>query len=295
MTTLGDVEQQGEERLGLLLRRCRTRIRPERASLGPYLRSPGRIGKAVTQEEVAEAVGICREWYTRMERERTIRVSARILARIADLLMMEPGERAALFRLAVPELRSISLTDQTTAILEAFGSLRRLMRRLWAATTEAEALTLAREHGMTMLSSDAMVTFTRVGEGHWIRAVTGDDGDDRGERFHALIRDCWGAAGIDDLQCYTLMTHPGDVITGAERNSRFPEIGAKVHRALEAVAYPDASFAMGHVRSRRGFVGRIQVLHHTLHPYSDLERMLLGALANLTSLTLCDSVASQSA
>jgi transcriptional regulator with XRE-family HTH domain len=287
---LAEAEEQGEERLGVLLRRCRERVRAERASLGPYLRLTKRIGKAVTQEEVAESVGISREWYTKMECDRPVRVSARVLSRIADALMMDPPERAALFRLAVPELRSTSLMDRTTAILDTLGSLRHLMRRLWAATSEAEALRLVREHGTTMLSSDAMVTFTRLGEGRWDRAVTGDDDDDRGERFHALIGVRCCATVIDDLQCYTLMAQPGELITAAERNARFPEIGAEAQRALDAARYPDATMAMAHIRSRRGLVARIQVLHHTGHPYSELERAQLSALANLTSLALQDAV-----
>lgn len=285
---LEKAEEQGEERIGALLRRCRARLRADRATLGPYLRLTKRIGKAVTQEEVAESVGISREWYTRMECDRPVRVSARVLSRIADALMMDPAERAAFFRLAVPELRSTSLTDRTTAILDAFGSLRDLMRRLWAATSEAEALRLAREHGTTMLSSDAMVTFTRLGEGRWVRAATGADDDDRGERFHALIRERCCAAVIDDLYCYTLMAQPGELMTAAERNARFPEIAAEVRRVLHAVRYPDATMAMAHIRSGRGLVARIQVLHHTGHPYSELERAQLGALANLTSLALRD-------
>ena len=44
------------EGLGGLLKRCRRRISPERPSLGLFLRMPGRIGKAVTQEEVAGGV-----------------------------------------------------------------------------------------------------------------------------------------------------------------------------------------------------------------------------------------------
>jgi transcriptional regulator with XRE-family HTH domain len=289
---LEEAEEQGAERLGVILRRCRARLDAERTALGPYLRHAKRIGKAVTQEEVAETVGISREWYTRMERDCPVRVSARVLSRIADALMMEPAERAAFFRLAVPELSVTSLTDRATAILDAFGSLRHLMRRLWAATSEAEALRLVREHGKMMLSSDAMVTFTRLGEGRWVRAVTSDDDDDRGEQFHALIRRRCCTAVIDDFQCYTLMVQPGELITSPERNALFPDIAAEARRTLDAVRYPDVSFAMAHIRSQPGLVARVQALHHTRHSYSDLERMQLGALANLASLALRDAISS---
>lgn len=86
---------------------------------------------------VRSAVGISRIWYATLENERP---ACGDPARIAEALMMDPAERGTLFRLAIPALRSASLTDTSTAILDAFGSLRRLMRRLWAATSEAEAL-----------------------------------------------------------------------------------------------------------------------------------------------------------
>src|ERR1700676_4188865 len=74
--------------VGSLLRRCRLRIAPERPSLGPHLRLPLRIGRTVSQEEVAEAVGISREWYVRMERGRSANPSNATLSALADALMM---------------------------------------------------------------------------------------------------------------------------------------------------------------------------------------------------------------
>jgi transcriptional regulator with XRE-family HTH domain len=146
------------ERRGALLKRYRLRLNPEITSLGPFLRLPVRNGKMPTQEEIAEAVGISRQWYALLESCQSVRVSARILARIAEALMLSPGERAELFRRALPELRSVVLTDHSTAMLDAFGKLRRLTRRLWCATTVAEALSVVREYAMTQLGPDLMVT-----------------------------------------------------------------------------------------------------------------------------------------
>ncbi|HYZ17548.1 MAG TPA: helix-turn-helix transcriptional regulator [Candidatus Acidoferrum sp.] len=270
-----------------LLRRCRTRIDPERLSLGPYLRRPMRVGRAVSQEELSEAAGITRQWYGMLEADRAIRVSAAALSRIADALMMDPVERAALFRLAVPELRSTSLTDRSRAVLAAFGSFRHVTRRLWAATTEAEALTLVREYGMTQFAPDEMVTYTRVGESRWDRATTGDlDADDRGKQFFALIRERWGPAVIDDLQCYTLLAQPGELMTRAEIDARFPNVAATAREALDAVGWADMSFAMANIRPQRASAARILALHATAHAFSDLERAQLSTLADLTSLAL---------
>ncbi|MDB5040630.1 MAG: DNA-binding protein [Candidatus Eremiobacteraeota bacterium] len=288
--------QDEQERLSGLLKRCRARIGPERPSLGQCLRPPMRIGKAVSQEEVAEVVGISRQWYLMMESDRAARVSATVLARIADALMMDPAERAALFRLAVPELRSASLTDRSTAMLDAFGSLRLLTRPLWAATTEAEALTVVREYAMTQLAPVAMLTCTRVGEGRWDLAATGDsDNADRMKRLEAFVRERWGAAAIDDLCCYTLMVRPGELMTRSEREARFPDLAAKERPALEVVGLDDHSFAMASIQSQRGFVGRLAVLHTTTaRTYSEIELAQLSTLADLTSLALSGCVSSGS-
>ena len=185
--SLPNSTQEEPKRLSALVKRCRARIPPDSASLGPYLRLPVHVGQAVSQEEVAEAVGITRHWYSMMERGRGERFSSAVLGRIADALMMDPTERAALFHLAVPEIRSTSLTDRSTAMLEAFGSLRRVTRLLWAASAETEALTIIREYAMTELAPDLMLRLNQS------LAVAGER---------------WGPSAIDDILCYTLMARP---------------------------------------------------------------------------------------
>jgi hypothetical protein len=137
--------------------------------------------------------------------------------------MMDPTERATLFRLALPELRAASLTATSTAILDAFGSYRGLMRRLWAATTEAEALTITREHAMTQLAPTRMQTCTRIGEGCREYASTGDGVDaDSTRRTDARFRAHLGDAAIDDILFYTLMAQPGEVMTRSQRTAVSP-------------------------------------------------------------------------
>jgi transcriptional regulator with XRE-family HTH domain len=291
MRGLERAEQHEGERLGGLLRRCRTRIGPERSSLGTFLRLPIRIGKAVTQAEVAEAVGISRTWYTMLENDRQVRVSATVLARIADALTMDPMERATLFRLALPELRAASLTATSTAFLDAFGSFRRFMRKLWTATTEAEALILVREHAMTKLAPGWMQTCTRVGEGRWEYAATGDGFDgDRTRRADALLRAHLGEAAIDDIHFYTLMAQPGEVMTRSERDGRFPDLAEKRRRALDGVDWAELSAAMAIIRSQRGFAARLIAFHDAPHAFSEIELAQLSALADVTSLALSGRV-----
>ena len=284
----GRAEEGEDERLSGLLKRCRARIANECASLGPYLRVPMRVGKTITQEEVAEATGISRQWYALLESDHLTRVSPTVLARIADALMMDSSERAALFRLAVPELHSAPLTTRSTAILEAFGSLRRFTRRLWAATTEAEVLTLVREHAMTELAPDAMVTCTRADDGRWDDAATGEHGD-RVKRLHALLCEHCRPGAIDDYHCFPLLARPGELMTHAERDGRFPEL-ADFRRALDVGDWIAFSSVMALVRSEHGFVAVLQAVHDTPHAFSEVECAQLSTLADLTSLALTGRV-----
>ena len=99
--------QSGKQRLSLLLTGCRASVDLNVEFLGSKARHPRRVGKRVTQEEVAEAAGITREWYAALERGRQIRVSPVVLSRIADTLAMTDEERRILFTLAVPELTHV--------------------------------------------------------------------------------------------------------------------------------------------------------------------------------------------
>jgi transcriptional regulator with XRE-family HTH domain len=281
-------EEHAPSQLGELLKRCRTRIGHERASLGPYLRLPVRIGKVITQEEVAEAVGISRQWYGLLESNHRVRVSSAVLTRVADALMMDVTERATLFRLALPELRS-SLTDTSAALLDALGSLHGFMRRLWAASTETEALTLVREYAMTELAPDVMATCTRVAEGRWEDATTGDDGE-RVKRLHGLIGDHGGLVAVDDLHCFPLLSSPGELVTLLERDAYADQVGLGLRQALDAVDWSGSSSAMALVRSPSGFVAQVQAIHHSSHAFSEIERAQLSTLAELTSLALSGCV-----
>jgi transcriptional regulator with XRE-family HTH domain len=280
-------EDDNQDRMNWLLRRCRTRIAPGRASLGRYLRVPGRIGKAVTQEEVAEAVGISRQWYAMLESDRVVSPSAAVLGRLAEALMMSSAERSALFRLALPELRLASPSRTSREILDAFGSLRRLMRRLWAATSEAEALTVIREQALPQLAADVILTRTRVAEGRWDQVASGDhDGGERGQQCQGLIRKRWDAPTVDDSHVYSFMRQPGEVLTRPERDARWPVLATKVRQALSADVRTESTWAMTSVQTQHGFVARLMAVHNDRHEFSKTERAMLGTLSDLASVAL---------
>lgn len=207
-----------------------------------------RIGKAVTQEEVAEAAGISRVWYAMMENDRATRVSARVLDGLANILHMEPSERAALFRLALPELRSAALSERSAGMLDAFGSIRRFVRRLSGISSTSEALSAAREFLMLEMKPAAAATFRKNERGRWTLEFIDDEGGDRVARALELIRKPCGTAGIDDLHCLTTMTRPGELITQSDRDKLLRAVRSRTCRTQH---YSRANFTCATNQRRR--------------------------------------------
>lgn len=96
------VESQSE--LASFLKTRRRSIPPNSVRLGSWERLPHRRGRRVTQEEMAEAVGISRNWYRRLENGDALRASAKLLDRIAKTFQFTPADRTTLFVLAIPEI-----------------------------------------------------------------------------------------------------------------------------------------------------------------------------------------------
>jgi transcriptional regulator with XRE-family HTH domain len=91
--------------IGVFLKTRRQQIDRDSRSLGPFLRLPDRVGKPVTQEEIAELLDVSRTWYALLEAEGA-RASPALLDRIAKLFGLEGDERLELFALAIPELQT---------------------------------------------------------------------------------------------------------------------------------------------------------------------------------------------
>lgn len=236
-----------------------------------------------------------RTWYASIECDGRARPSTLLLNRLAEALMLNLEERRLLFSLAFPELelgapcplpemRSTSLSERSTEVRGAFGSIRSLTQRLWVATSEDEILRVAREHLIKRFTADTVRTHTRIREGWWDSNDTGDSKVSR--RYDQLVFDGWSGADIDDLCCYRFLTRPGGVMTRFERNALLPDLAAKESRVLGAMALNDVSYAMASVRSNRGFIANLTVVHYTRHEYSNEERAQLSTVADVMSLAL---------
>lgn len=90
-----------------LLRELRRRLDPSTPALGEHQRLGTRRGRAISQEELAEAVGVSRGWYAMLERGEPIQPSIAMLSRVAGALNATRDERRTLFGLAIPELQGL--------------------------------------------------------------------------------------------------------------------------------------------------------------------------------------------
>lgn len=89
-----------------LLKGLRRRIDPQILRLGEHERLNTRHGKTVSQEELAEALGVSRGWYASLERGMT-RPSISLLKRLTIALNASREERITLLQLAIPELAEL--------------------------------------------------------------------------------------------------------------------------------------------------------------------------------------------
>ncbi len=104
-----DPEDDNERlrRFSEFLRHCRLSIPAETKTLGTFARLPNRIGKVVTQEEFAEAIGVSRCWYGMLETGRPVRPSIALMERMCDALMLKEVKRLQLVELGLPTLSQL--------------------------------------------------------------------------------------------------------------------------------------------------------------------------------------------
>ncbi len=115
----------------------RARLRPEDvglASIGQR-RVPG-----LRREEVAALAEVSPAWYTLLETARDIRVSPRLLDRLAAALRLSDDEKVHLFSLAIDEMPTVerATADSTGAIGREYRELKTFARRSRSVSTLQE-------------------------------------------------------------------------------------------------------------------------------------------------------------
>lgn len=284
--------------LRAFLREHRGRISPRDAGL------PVRLGRrlpGLSAEDVAELIGVSTRWYLHFELGHGGRhVSLQFLDRLAAALRLDGEAKIRLYRLAFHEiddaaahlerrLRSVSLTERSRGVLDAFGSFRRITRRLWAATTETEALTLVSESIADHLrDADFVGSHTRTAPGVWqFPTVIATEHVQQGvEAAFGDILSGLTPGQIDELMLSRVLTEPGQANTKSELFKSF-DFAARINHGFERAGFRDTEFVIAHMRSRGGFEANIfAACLAQPRSFAEVELAEMSTLGELTSLAL---------
>jgi transcriptional regulator with XRE-family HTH domain len=119
-------DQERRRALSAFLLHKRHHVDLQASQVGPYTRRENRIGRPFTQEEVAEALDVSRQWYAALELGSSVRPSTTLIDRIATLFVLSDNERVTLFRLAIREfgasLNPVETIMQGLAATTAYAS-----------------------------------------------------------------------------------------------------------------------------------------------------------------------------
>lgn len=130
-------DQSRREALRKFLMEMRARLRPEDVGLVSIgqRRVPG-----LRREEVATLAEISPAWYTLLETARDIRVSSRMLDRLAAALRLSDDEKIHLFSLAIDEMPTVQRTTPESAgvVGREYAELKIFARRSRAVSTLQE-------------------------------------------------------------------------------------------------------------------------------------------------------------
>jgi transcriptional regulator with XRE-family HTH domain len=276
--------------IGAFLKGQRKNIPRDALSLGRYVRLPSRRGKGVTQEELAEAIGASRVWYAMLESGAAVNTSPRLLARLADALVLSAEHRKLLFELALPDLStsgsSFTLVKHLTS---SIFPLQAAARQLWSATTESEILLVVAEAITAIFNdSDLVGAQKRIQPGQWdFPVVIGGNHVQNTitEMFRSLMVGMT-VAEIDETMMRGVLTEPGQVGTRPELHRSLSQ-KRRMDETFTAYGFGDSNFLAGHVKSRKGIEATVFAIYvDGQRDFTDLDRAVLGTLANLASLAL---------
>lgn len=254
------------------------------------MRQPARRGKVVTQEELAETIGVSRVWYAMLESGAALNTSPRLLARLADALDLSAENRKVLFKLALPELSaSANAFTLVKNLTSSVVPLRTAARRLWSATSESEVLTTAAE-AITEIFSDSDFTgaFKRIQPGRWDFPVIigGEKLRDAIAEMHHSLTLGMTLAQIDETMLYGVLTEPGQVGTRHELHRNISQ-KRRVDQTFASHGFGETNFIDAHVKSREGIEATVFAVYvDGGKDFTEFDRAVLGALTDLASLAL---------
>jgi DNA-binding XRE family transcriptional regulator len=247
----------------------------------------------VTQEEVAEAIGVTREWYAMLESAIATRSSTRpslaVLERLAGVLMITPEQRKTLLGIAVPQEWRVHLSDDSTSVLEAFSRLRSFARRVGTSTSVEEGLAITTKSISDWFKPLHAYAARRHEPGVWQPHAICERRP--GSMVSKWIKECTDLVSgsptmLDELNLYPQLRHTGEVGTDDSHPPRLQQMIANY-----CARSRDGSFAFLKARicTGRGLVANVGVFHEVGHPYSPSDYAAIAAFAEVATLALSQS------
>jgi hypothetical protein len=233
-------------------------------------------------------LGISREWYARIECGAVRHVPPALLGRLAEVLMLGESERNELFVCAIPELRQAPLGPSAVSALQ-LTSLRPVLKRLWAASSEAEIVRIILEFGQSLFrDTDIVLCSHRLGQGQWeLPVILGPDAVQRRLATLAgmIMREC-GPSETDQWFLYGVLVQPGETVLFRQTWSDL-SIVQMIPDYLQKAGLGHCDVLVSHVRARNDFVGNLAIGRAGApYDFSGMNATIFGALADLASLAL---------
>jgi hypothetical protein len=186
--------------------------------------------------------------------------------------------------LAVPELGRVQLRDDSLAVLDRFAHLRSGTRRLLAATSPQDVLTIATEQIADWFDDALLVsTSCRRESGLWEFPVDEQGRNDAWKVVRDLADLPQTPESFDALNHYPQLATPGDVGTPELWPLRVQRDILKIYARQRL---PGLAWLYARVRSRTGFIGGFYMSHEFGHSYSAADHGVFGAFTELASLAL---------
>jgi len=248
----------------------RARLRPEDVGLPRYGR---RRVEGLRREEVAMLAGVSVAWYTQFETG-AIRVSPRMLDRVAAVLRLNDEEKLYLFSLAIDEMPTVLHHDTTTSGAAERAALMHFTKRARAASSpqELEALTV-----------DFLYDTCRPVE---IAQIIHADLE-RQEFWTTAQRTAPGVEGFPaSPQPFSMVDDAEPVLVRGEvfSENNIPSTKHALMRDRQRKFGTGRYISVG-VHTERSVVA-LNVTQQSNEPYSDWEKFHLGLIAEIFALTL---------
>ena len=282
-------DDERRQSLSAFLTKCRRRIDPAVASLAEHARCAENIGTVVTPGEIADAAGIDRRWYELAERGEPVRASAPVLGALGDVFGLDLQARAVLVRLATPCFDRDTPREESLEVRDAFGSLRRYLRKVYSCSTMDEVMSVVQETAATYFPQVSyLATPARLPDGCW--SVHGEVLGHR-SRLRAFASHIehvitpivsTDPVAADAIVCFPKVSLPGDLSTYDDHDdATMAEI---LPTAFDAFKHLHEPMLAAIIRTRGGFFGHLYLGDFYRHYDSDVDRALVTAIADFASL-----------